>query len=145
MSSKAEKTDVCRTKIYIKGPVTYISLYQLSFYFRSLNVVLFLMTRRLDLPHHPQIVRIFYSIKKHVNIYVSINALLLAILIYRIEIYLLPTTCIIFYGFVGNLRRPLELLPISASYRQPLPTIANHCLLFPARKNSKNGGEKLHR
>ena len=100
----------------------------MSFNLRSLNVVLSLITRCLNSSNHPQLVRMFYNIKNIVNIYVSIksiniNALLLTILIYRIEVYFLRvSTCIIFYGFVGNLRSPLELLPTLTNYCQLLPT-----------------------
>ena len=38
---------------------------QLSFYFRRLNVILFLITRRLNSLHHPQLVRMFHNIIKH--------------------------------------------------------------------------------
>ena len=76
-------------------------------YFRSLYVVLFLITRRLNLPHYPQIVRIFYNIINHclhLNIQsIYINALLLTIIFYRIEIN--STTYILFYGFVANFEK----------------------------------------
>ena len=45
----------------------------------------------------------------------------------------IPTTCIIFYGFVANLRKPLELLHyclVLQNYCLVLQTIAIYCLLL---------------
>ena len=47
--SKVKQKNNIRKKIVI-----YIDN-QLSFYFRSLNVILFLITRRLNSPHHPRV------------------------------------------------------------------------------------------
>ena len=99
----------------------------MSFNLRSLNVVLSLITRCLNSSNHPQLVRMFYNIKNIVNIYVSIksiniNALLLTILIYRIEVYFLRVLVYYLLWICGEFEKSSGT--IAYSY-QLLPTIAN--------------------
>ena len=107
---------------------------QWSFYLRSLNVILFLITRRLNLPHHPQIVRMFYNIKTLLTFMyqsIYINALLLTILIYGIKIYLLRVlSSMDLWRIWEDLWSYCQLLPTIVNYCQLLSTIANYCQLL---------------
>ena len=71
--------------------------------------------------------------KNIVNIYVLINLYQSIVVNHTyLKDWNIPTTCIILYGFVANLRRQqLELLPTIAYYCLLLPTIANFCQLLP--------------
>ena len=115
---------------------------QWSFYLRSLNVILFLITRRLNLPHHPQIVRMFYNIKTLLTFMyqsIYINALLLTILIYGIKIYLLRVlSSMDLWRIWEDLWSYCQLLPTIVNYCQLLPTIAcyaNYFQLLPTIAN----------
>ena len=114
----------------------------MSFNLRSLNVVLSLITRCLNSSNHPQLVRMFYNIKNIVNIYVSIksiniNALLLTILIYRIEVYFLRVLvyyllwiCGEFEKTSGTIAYSCQLLSSIVLHCQLLPSIAYYCQLL---------------